>query len=158
MSYDALEALTAQPGDQLAPLTVQPTLLQLFRYSAATWNSHKIHYDPAYAAEEGHPGILVHSHLHAAFLARACAQWAGPLGLRALSYRIVHPATPADRLTVNGTVIERAAGGSAIRLVVDLVERNAHGQTCATGTATLHVPGATAAGAGLAGLLSSGTA
>lgn len=157
MSHDAVEALTAQTGDELAPMTVQPTPLQLFRYSAATWNSHKIHYDPAYAAEEGHPGILVHSHLHAAFLARACAQWAGPLGLRALSYRIVRPATPADTLTVSGTVVERAADGSGVRLVVDLAERNAHGQTCATGKATLQVPEASAAGARSAGLLSSGT-
>lgn len=157
MSSEALEALTAQTGDELVPLTVQPTPLQLFRYSAATWNSHKIHYDPAYAAEEGHPGILVHSHLHAAFLARACAQWAGPLGLRALTYRIVRPATPADRLTVSGTVVERAVDGSGVRLVVDLVERNADGQTCATGNATLRVAEATAAGARSTDLLRSGT-
>jgi hydroxyacyl-ACP dehydratase HTD2-like protein with hotdog domain len=131
---------TAGPGDAIPPLTVQPTPLQLFRYSAATWNSHKIHFDPAYAAVEGHPGILVHSHLHAAFLTRACTEWAGPLSLRTLSYKIVRPATPADRLTVTGTVLSRAVEGDEVRLVVDLVESNAGGQPCATGTATLRIP------------------
>lgn len=129
----------AAVGDRIPPMTVQPTALQLFRYSAATWNAHKIHYDAAYAAEEGHPGILVHSHLHAAFLARACTQWAGPLSLRTMSYRIVRPATPADRLTVTGTVVSREVDGDEVRLVVDLVESNADGEPCATGTATLAV-------------------
>jgi hydroxyacyl-ACP dehydratase HTD2-like protein with hotdog domain len=137
---------TAQVGDSIPSLTVQPTALQLFRYSAVTWNAHKIHYDPDYAAEEGHPGILVHSHLHAAFLARACTQWAGPLALRSMGYRIIRPATPADRLTVTGTVTARDVDGDEIRLVVKLVESNADGQPCATGTATVGVPGANGGG------------
>jgi hydroxyacyl-ACP dehydratase HTD2-like protein with hotdog domain len=136
------EAAAAAVGDQIPPLTVQPTALQLFRYSAATWNAHKIHYDPHYAAEEGHPGVLVHSHLHAAFLARACTEWAGALSLRRLSYRITRPATPADRLTVSGTVVAREVEGDEIRLVVDLVEQNAAGETCASGSATLGIAAA----------------
>jgi hydroxyacyl-ACP dehydratase HTD2-like protein with hotdog domain len=131
----------AKAGDRIPPLTVQPTPLQLFRYSAATWNGHKIHYDPAYAAAEGHPGILVHSHLHAAFLTRACTRWAGPLSVQKLSYRIVRPATPADRLTVTGTITARDAEVDGVRLVVDLVESDAEGRPCATGTATLRVAG-----------------
>lgn len=142
MTLTTSTAGTAQVGDPIPPLTVQPTALQLFRYSAVTWNAHKIHYDPAYAAEEGHPGILVHSHLHAAFLARACTQWAGPLALRSMAYRIVRPATPADRLTVTGTVTAREVDGEEIRLTVELVESNAEGQPCATGTATVGVAGA----------------
>lgn len=137
---------TAKAGDQIPPLTVQPTPLQLFRYSAVTWNGHKIHYDAAYAAEEGHPGILVHSHLHAAFLARACTRWAGPLSVQKLSYRVVRPATPADRLTVTGTVTARKEEADGVRLVVELVESNAEGRSCATGTATLRVSGADGGG------------
>lgn len=143
MFPDAFPARTAHPGDLLPPLRVQPTALQLFRYSAATWNAHKIHYDPAYAAQEGHPGVLVHSHLHAAFLTRACDGWAGPLALRALSYRIVRPATPADSLTVEGTVVDRREDGPAVHLMVQLVERNGDGDTCATGSATLELSSVT---------------
>lgn len=143
MYLDAFPARTAGLGYLLPPLRVQPTALQLFRYSAATWNAHKIHYDPAYAAQEGHPGVLVHSHLHAAFLTRACASWAGPLALRALSYRIVRPATPADSLTVEGTVVDRREDGSAVHLVVQLVERIDEGDACATGSATLELSSVT---------------
>jgi hydroxyacyl-ACP dehydratase HTD2-like protein with hotdog domain len=138
----SVSCAAAKAGDRIPPLTVQPTPLQLFRYSAVTWNGHKIHYDPAYAAAEGHPGILVHSHLHAAFLARACTRWAGPLSVRKLSYRIVRPATPADRLTITGTVTSRDEEVDGVLLVVDLVESNAEGRPCATGTATLRVGGA----------------
>jgi hydroxyacyl-ACP dehydratase HTD2-like protein with hotdog domain len=134
-------ASTAEVGDEIPPHSVQPTPLQLFRYSAVTWNAHKIHYDPEYAAHEGHPGILVHSHLHAAFLAGACTRWAGPLSLRSLSYRIVRPATPADRLTVTGRVTGREVDGDDVLLVVELIESNADGQTCATGTARVRAAG-----------------
>ncbi|MGA3216281.1 MAG: acyl-CoA dehydrogenase [Acidimicrobiales bacterium] len=34
--------------------------VMLFRFSAATWNSHRIHYDRPFAIEEGYPGLLVH--------------------------------------------------------------------------------------------------
>lgn len=54
-------------GYELPNLIKQPTHVQLFRYSAITWNSHRIHYDQKYAAEEGYPDVLVQSHLHGAF-------------------------------------------------------------------------------------------
>jgi hypothetical protein len=88
----------------------------------------------------------VQSHLHAAFLARACTQWAGPLALRQLSYRIVRPATPADELTVSGTVVSRDGAGAEVRLVIELVERNADGDLCASGTATVGCSAARADG------------
>jgi len=41
----------------------------LFRYSALTFNSHRIHYDLAYAREvEGYPGLVVHGPLQASWL------------------------------------------------------------------------------------------
>lgn len=44
--------------------------VMLFRFSAATWNSHRIHYDRPYATEEeGYPGLLVHGPLLAILLA-----------------------------------------------------------------------------------------
>jgi 3-methylfumaryl-CoA hydratase len=42
----------------------------LFRYSAVTWNSHRIHYDADYATNvEGYPGLIVHGPLLATLLA-----------------------------------------------------------------------------------------
>ena len=42
--------------------------IALFRFSALTWNSHKIHYDKAYAQHDGHENILVHGPLQATIL------------------------------------------------------------------------------------------
>ena len=49
--------------------TIHPSTLLLFRYSALTFNSHRIHYDREYACkEEGYPGLVVHGPLLAILL------------------------------------------------------------------------------------------
>lgn len=48
---------------------VQPDDVMLFRYSALTFNGHRIHYDRRYATEvEGYPGLVVHGPLVATLL------------------------------------------------------------------------------------------
>jgi len=48
---------------------IAPTALLLFRYSAVTFNSHRIHYDYPYATQvEGYPGLVVHGPLTATLL------------------------------------------------------------------------------------------
>jgi 3-methylfumaryl-CoA hydratase len=55
------------PGDKVR--TIQPETSLLFRYSALTFNSHRIHYDRDYAVkEEGYPGLVVHGPLLATLL------------------------------------------------------------------------------------------
>jgi 3-methylfumaryl-CoA hydratase len=55
------------------PVTVRPELL--FRYSALTFNSHRIHYDHCYARdEEGYPDIVVQGPLQATLLLQALSQ------------------------------------------------------------------------------------
>lgn len=50
--------------------TIQPDPRLLFRFSALTFNAHRIHYDRAYAQEqEGYPGLVVHGPLNAMLLA-----------------------------------------------------------------------------------------
>ena len=51
-----------------ADWTVDATPLLLFRFSALTFNGHRIHYDLAHAAEEGYPGLLVHGPMQAALM------------------------------------------------------------------------------------------
>jgi hydroxyacyl-ACP dehydratase HTD2-like protein with hotdog domain len=48
--------------------------ITLFRYSAVTFNAHRIHYDGAYCAEQGYPGLLVHGPLMATALAAMAAE------------------------------------------------------------------------------------
>lgn len=57
----------AAPG--AVALTVQPDTRLLFRFSALTFNAHRIHYDREYAsAVEGYPGLVVHGPLTAVLL------------------------------------------------------------------------------------------
>jgi 3-methylfumaryl-CoA hydratase len=76
-------------ADWRLPVTPDPVLL--FRYSAVTFNSHRIHYDAPYArGEEGYPGLVVHGPLIATLLVdRLCSQRPGPL--RSFSYRAEAP-------------------------------------------------------------------
>ena len=59
-------------------LTVTPTPTMLFRYSAITFNGHRIHYDAPYAREvEGYGGLVVHGPLQATLMAHMAAGLAG---------------------------------------------------------------------------------
>ncbi len=60
------------PGERREPevtRTISPTAALLFRFSALTYNAHRIHYDRDYAMkDEGYPGLVVHGPLLAALL------------------------------------------------------------------------------------------
>ncbi|MDW6064467.1 hypothetical protein SAZ11_49175 [Streptomyces sp. FXJ1.4098] len=51
--------------------------MQLFRFSAVSWNAHRIHYDAEFAASEGFPDTVVQSTLHGEMLSRHALDWAG---------------------------------------------------------------------------------
>ena len=123
-------------GTAIGPYVWHPTTVQLFRFSAVTWNAHRIHYDQAYAREEGYPDVLVQSHLHGCYLAHSLLEWAGP-GARLLKFRWEnrHYAVPGDVLTVTGTVME--VDGN--RVTVELKEVNQDGRLCAPAWATLEL-------------------
>ena len=58
--------------------SVTPTPTMLFRYSASTFNGHRIHYDAPYAREvEGYGGLVVHGPLQATLMAHMAADLAG---------------------------------------------------------------------------------
>ena len=61
----------------------------LFRYSAITFNGHRIHYDVNYCREEGYPGLVVHGPLLATRLACLAAEHLG--SLKSFSYRATAP-------------------------------------------------------------------
>lgn len=64
---------------------------RLFRYSAATFNAHRIHYDLPYATGvERYPGLVVHGPLQATLLIDAATRWRGDPPTK-FSFRGVHP-------------------------------------------------------------------
>jgi acyl dehydratase len=67
-------------GDDLPPVFRVPNRVQLFMYSAISWNLHRIHYDQDQAMSEGHPTVLVHGPLQGAFLGQYLTDWSAPEG------------------------------------------------------------------------------
>lgn len=130
------KSLTLAPsvGDALAELVVNPSPITLFRFSAVTWNPHRIHYDAGYAATEGYPNVLVQSHLHGSFIAECALRWCGAgWALVGLSWKNRGVAFASDRLTLTGHV--ESVAGERVECVVE--ERNQAGEICATGRVVL---------------------
>ncbi|WP_109806200.1 FAS1-like dehydratase domain-containing protein [Sphingosinithalassobacter portus] len=65
-----VERRAADPGqDDPCIRTIMPDPVLLFRYSALTFNGHRIHYDREYARmQEGYPGLVVHGPLLATLM------------------------------------------------------------------------------------------
>lgn len=83
-----------QVHDALVP---QPPLL--FRYSALTFNSHRIHYDLPYAREiERYRGLVVHGPLMATLLLNLAAEWLGDNALARFAFRALSPAIAGEPL------------------------------------------------------------
>lgn len=73
----------------------------LFRYSALTFNTHRIHYDAPYArGVERYRGLVVHGPLTATLLLDLAAQELGDNMLKSFSFRGVSPATAGDMLVL----------------------------------------------------------
>ncbi|BEJ13997.1 hypothetical protein CspHIS471_0311710 [Cutaneotrichosporon sp. HIS471] len=71
-----------------------PTSPLLFRYSAMTWNAHKIHYDLDWTRQvEGHPDLVVHGPLTAQLLVETANNAADDVAgiLKKFEYRATHP-------------------------------------------------------------------
>ena len=87
------------------PVAVDPVLL--FRFSALTYNSHRIHYDRDYARDvEGYPGLVVHGPLQALLMAELARRVALPPASCDYSYRLVAPLFEGQGLIVSAAVSE----------------------------------------------------
>ena len=82
-------------------LTTDPVLL--FRFSALTYNSHRIHYDRRYATEvEGHQGLVVHGPLLALLCAELPRRHVPARRLSQFSFRARSPLYCGDTLAISG--------------------------------------------------------
>jgi 3-methylfumaryl-CoA hydratase len=77
----------------------------LFRYSALTFNGHRIHYDRRYATEvEGYPGLVVHGTLIATLLLDLLRRNLEGASVRRFSFRAVRPVFDTAPFSVCGRV------------------------------------------------------
>ena len=99
----------------------------LFRYSALTFNGHRIHYDRDYVTKvEGYPGLVFHGPMQAAFIVELAAKLHGTAPKK-FSYRGVQPLFEGGEFSVNAN----DNGGA-----MELWTANAEGQPTMKGTAT----------------------
>jgi 3-methylfumaryl-CoA hydratase len=100
----------------------------LFRYSALTFNGHRIHYDRDYVTKvEGYPGLIVHGPLQASLLIELAAKRHGGKAPATFVYRGLQPLFDGSDFTVNAS---DTAGG------MELWTANSAGQPTMKGTAT----------------------
>ncbi|TYB49764.1 hypothetical protein [Actinomadura chibensis] len=133
--------METEPGAACPPIEYTPTHLALFRFSAVTWNSHRIHYDQAHARAEGFPDVVVQSTLHGEMFARTALNAAGPGAvLRRVEWRNRATAFAGVPLTFSGRVTAVTDDGDGRLVEFDLAGTAADGTVCATGTAEVRVP------------------
>jgi 3-methylfumaryl-CoA hydratase len=89
--------------DEAFSREIAPDPVLLFRYSALTFNSHRIHYDRSYVTEvEGYPGLIVHGPLIATLLADLLRRNLPQAAIRRFEFRAVRPLFDIHRFTVCG--------------------------------------------------------
>jgi 3-methylfumaryl-CoA hydratase len=127
---------TAQPPAMAKPAAPPPSAqhreshmadpVLLFRYSALTFNGHRIHYDRDYVTKvEGYPGLVFHGPLQAAFIVEFAAKLHGGKPPKKFSYRGLQPLFEGSEFSINAS--DTGAG-------MDLWTANSAGQPTMRGT------------------------
>jgi 3-methylfumaryl-CoA hydratase len=133
---EARRAGDVEPPPQPAPIgapwqrTVVPDDVLLFRYSALTFNGHRIHYDRKYVTEvEGYPGLIVHGPLIATLLLDLLRRHAPDAVVADFRFKAVRPTFDLHPFQVNG-----ARTGNTVHLWA----QDHEGWLTMDATATLH--------------------
>jgi len=112
--HDIVYRAAAQPGDPVPPPVqaaqdaafsreLVPDDVLLFRYSALTFNGHRIHYDRRYVTEvEGYPGLIVHGPLIATLLVDLLRRQKPDAALARFEFRAMRPTFDIAPFKVHG--------------------------------------------------------
>jgi hydroxyacyl-ACP dehydratase HTD2-like protein with hotdog domain len=112
--HDIVYRAAAQPGEAPPPPVAAPAdapwqreltpdEVLLFRYSALTFNGHRIHYDRTYVTgTEGYPGLIVHGPLIATLLLDLVRRRAPAARVRRFEFKAMRPAFDGRPLRLNG--------------------------------------------------------
>ncbi len=124
---DARAARTPRPWQ----LEIEPHPILLFRFSALTWNTHRIHYDRPYATDvESYAGLVVHGPLLALLLLELPRRLAPDRQVVTFSWRTHRPLFEYDR-------IEALGGLSGDDGVIAALSAGSGGRPAVEGTAEL---------------------
>lgn len=93
----------AEIADDEWSRTIEPDPVLLFRFSALTFNSHRIHYDRPYVTGvEGYPGLMVHGPLTATLLLELCRDRSGQRPLSGFRFQAKRPLFDTAPFQVRG--------------------------------------------------------
>ncbi|CAN5472961.1 MaoC family dehydratase N-terminal domain-containing protein [soil metagenome] len=99
----AAPAAKMAPGDEQFSRVIVPDPVLLFRYSALTFNGHRIHYDRSYVTEvEGYPGLIVHGPLIATLLVDLLRREMPGAALKRFEFEAVSPLFDIHPFTLCG--------------------------------------------------------
>lgn len=91
--------------------TIEPDPVLLFRFSALTFNGHRIHYDHPYVTEiEGYPGLVVHGPLIAVLLLELCRDFVADRRPSGFWFQARRPLFVTAPFTLSGRLDADAAG------------------------------------------------
>ena len=105
----------AAPRDETFARTIVPDDVFLFRYSALTFNGHRIHYDRRYVTEvEGYPGLIVHGPLIATLLLDLLRRERPEATVLRFEFKALSPLFDLDPFDVCGRADDAEAGRYAL--------------------------------------------
>jgi hydroxyacyl-ACP dehydratase HTD2-like protein with hotdog domain len=97
-------------GAPMPPLERALTQVRLVAYGAATWDWHRLHYEPQYAAAHNIAGLIVDGQMFGALLAEAILDWLGPRAfIRRMSFRLRAMVFAGETVRCEGEVTSIAA-------------------------------------------------
>ncbi|MHB1126655.1 MAG: MaoC family dehydratase [Bacillota bacterium] len=122
-------------GEEVCSSIKQPSFMQLFMFSAVTWNRHLIHYNTEFAHNDGLPGVATHRALIGNFCAQMLTNWVGDSGkLTKLEWSVRNTAIPGDTLTCKGKALEKLAEADKRLVKCEVTVVNQQGDLIAQGT------------------------
>ena len=111
---DLIPPPQAAPAESAWKRSVVPSDVLLFRYSALTFNGHRIHYDRKYVTEvEGYPGLIVHGPLIATLLMDLLRRNQPDAKVTGFEFKAVRPTFDINLFSVHG---QPSADGKTVRL------------------------------------------
>ncbi len=111
--------------------TIEPDPVLLFRYSALTFNGHRIHYDRDYVTQvEGYPGLIVHGPLLATLLVELLAESLPDRTLQKFEFKAMSPVFDLNEFQLCGVDPDQSD-------VCQLWIQDSNGSLCMKASATI---------------------
>jgi len=123
---------------QIPELIVRPDHMQIFMFSAITWNRHHIHYSKDAAINEGLPHVVVQRGLIGNFFARLITTWIGEEAeLRSLTWKVISSTFPGRNIICRAIVKQKTASEDGKYIICEVTAVNENDELIASGDATV---------------------